>query len=102
TRFYTQSLGAGRVTHGRKYGEKESRPIPFWNGGLEPRHRKKIGPAIWEFLWCIDRVTKEKDGEGIVLGGTPITAEKVGHDLGEHPNSARAHLDRLEKGRYIL
>src|ERR1700730_120180 len=88
--------------HGRRYGEKESWPIPLWNGILEPRHRKKIGPAIWEFLWCIDRVTRDENGEGIVLGGAPVTVGKMARELGEHPNSARSHLDDLEKERYIV
>ena len=56
--------------HGRKYGEKDSRPIPLWNGPFDRYGR--IGKPIWTFAWLIDRVTKEIGGIGRVLGGAPI------------------------------
>ena len=54
-------------------------PILFLvsNGLLE--HKDRMGAAIWEYLWLIDKVTKdEPDGNGkfngVVLGGKPISA----------------------------
>ena len=53
----------------RKYGKNRSYPIPVWNGILE--HCKKIGPAIWVFLWCLDRITGKipKPASGGALEG---------------------------------
>ncbi|MDD4989110.1 MAG: hypothetical protein PHV42_01655 [Candidatus Pacebacteria bacterium] len=42
-------------------------------GLLDPKHRQRMGVAVWEFLWCLDRVTKiNADGLGLVLGGKPV------------------------------
>jgi hypothetical protein len=87
-------------SHGRKYGEKASHVIPVWNGILE--HREKIGSAIWEFLWCVDRITIEKDGIGWCLGRSEITVSRIAADLGEYETTARDNLARLEKGCYIV
>jgi hypothetical protein len=84
----------------RKYGEKESRPIPIWNGILE--HRGRIGHAVWEFLWCLDRITKERDGVGIVLGGAPVKVGDIAGTIkGSKKETVRRHLEHLEKGKYI-
>ena len=64
------------MNHGRKYGEKESHPFYVWNGVLEAKHRRRIGPAVWEFLWLLDCITKEKDGIGKVWNGKPSTIRK--------------------------
>lgn len=88
------------MSHGRKYGEKDSHPIPLWNGILD--HCQRIGPALWEFIWLLDKVTEDRDGLGIVLGGVPVKAEQIANDLREHLNSARAHLSTLERECYIV
>ena len=86
--------------HSRRYGTKPSYPLPIWNGLLE--HRKKIGPAIWEFLWLIDKITiEDAGGIGWVLGKAPVKAERVAKDLDEHPNTARTNLEALESCGYI-
>jgi hypothetical protein len=88
------------TNHGRKYGERQSHPIPIWNGILE--HRRRMGGAIWEFLWCIDRVTREKDGVGLVLGGQPITLRRILQDVpGSDCETIRLHMKTLECQRYI-
>jgi hypothetical protein len=87
--------------HSRKYGDRPSHPIYVWNGLLEPKHRKKIDSAIWEFLWCLDRITKEKDGIGIVLGGRPVTYSEVATCFEVSVDSVRRHMDRLELYGYI-
>src|SRR5258708_861407 len=63
------------MSHGRKYGEKESRPVPIWNGIFE--HYERIGDGLWEFEKCIDWITEERDGVGIVLGGKPIKVSEI-------------------------
>ena len=89
----------------RRFRDDQSLPLPVWNGIFE--HRRAIGSAVWEFLWCIDKTTRERseaDGSktGLVLGGKPVSAEEIGRDLdGKDPKAVRANLDRLEKNGYI-
>lgn len=87
------------MTHGRKYGEKDSHPIPLWNGVFE--HYERIGDALWEFLWCIDAITKEKDGIGLVLGGAPIKLKRIAGDLKADKETVRRHLKDLADENYI-
>lgn len=87
--------------HGRKYRGQPSHAIPVWNGILE--HRERIGPAIWEFLWCLDKITTEdENGIGWLLGKTPIDTKRIAADLGEHPDTAYGNLNRLAAEAYIL
>jgi hypothetical protein len=95
-RLHEAALAAG---HNRRYGEKISFPIPVWNGLLE--HRERIGNAIWEFFWCIDKITEEADGIGLVFGGAPVKISAIAADLHEGEKSARLHLAILEKYGYI-
>jgi hypothetical protein len=88
------------VSHSRKYGDKESHPIPLWNGVFE--HYDRIGDALWEFAWCIDRITEERDGVGIVLGGSPVKLRAIVDALkGSRKETVRRHMDSLEKENYI-
>ncbi len=58
-----------------------------------------MGIAVWEFMWCIDKITKIDDaGTGWVLGGKPITLAEI--DMG-HPNKTSEHLAKLRKEGYI-
>ena len=88
--------------HGRKYGEKESHPIPVWNGIFD--HYEAIGSAVWVFLWCVDRVTDESDpaGSGLVLGGAPVKIERIVADIpGAVERTVRRHLQRLVANGFI-
>jgi len=87
------------VTHGRKYGDKDSHPIPLWNGIFE--HYGRIGDALWEFLWCLDAITKEKDGIGLVLGGSPVKLKRIVADLKADKETVRRHLKNLADEHYI-
>lgn len=87
--------------HNRKYGNKQSYAIPLWNGILEAKHRRRIGAALWEFLWCLDRITKEQGGLGIVLGGKPVTCEEVAVGFGICGKTVKRHFESLEKHGYI-
>jgi DNA-binding transcriptional ArsR family regulator len=94
--------GVAEMTlHGRKCGEKASRPIPLWNGLLEQKHFQKIGAALWVYVWLLDRITAEADGEGTLLGGRPIKASEIADTYGMDERSVRNHLDRLRRGGYI-
>ncbi|HEV3482281.1 MAG TPA: hypothetical protein VGR97_08130 [Candidatus Acidoferrales bacterium] len=83
----------------RRYRGKQSRPIPVWNGVLE--HRQRIDRAIWVFLWLLDAITEEKAGVGIVLGGAPVKASRIAHDLTCVQRTVFRHLDTLESEKYI-
>jgi hypothetical protein len=88
------------MSHGRKYGEKDSHPIPLWNGVFE--HYGRIGDALWEFAWCIDAVTAERDGMGVVLGGSPVKLGVIVKAInGRSKETVRRHLKRLANEKYI-
>jgi len=80
---------------------KRSKSWRFWNGLLAPDHREAIGIAVWEFLWCIDRTTKEADGVGLVLGGKEVSAKMISDDLGITDRTVRANLKKLERAGYV-
>ena len=40
--------------------------IQVKNDLLDPKHVKAIGSAVWEFMWCLDKLTKIKEEEGYV------------------------------------
>lgn len=85
---------------GRKYGARKSYPISVWNGIFD--HHDKIGEALWEFLWCLDRITKEVDGVGWVLGKSPIKVRDfISSIKGSSGTSVRRHLKTLERYGYI-
>ena len=85
--------------HGRKYRDGNSHPLPLWSGIME--HCGRIGPALWEFVWLIDKITEERDGLGLVLGGAPVKIEQISTDLGRGEHTVRRNLDRLERESYI-
>ena len=66
-------------------------------GLLERKHREKIGPALWEFLWL---VSKQYPG-GAVCQGEPIAASRIASDLGTAIANVRRGLNRLEREQYI-
>jgi biotin operon repressor len=72
----------------------------YVSGGiLSPEHTRRIGSALWEFLWLISHETRE---EGKVLNGTPISVHRIAEELGESKRTALRHLDRLEAEGYII
>lgn len=69
------------------------------NGILDKEHQKKIGNALWQYLWCLDKVTKiDKDGYGLVWGGKPIKLEDIG---GIHTVNVSKNLAKLKKAGYL-
>jgi len=85
--------------HGRKYRASDSHPLPLWSGIME--HCGRIGSALWEFVWCLDKITEERDGTGIVLGGAPVKIRQIAADLDRGEHTVRRNLDRLEGENYI-
>lgn len=75
--------------------------ITVSNGLLEAKHRKKIGSAVWEFMWIIDKITKiDDEGIGWVWGGKPVNLKDI--RLGVHPINTSKNLNKLEKAGYIF
>lgn len=75
-----------------------SYPINVYSGLITGEHRKRMGAAIWEYLWLLDHQTTE---DGKVLGGAPIKAEVIATDLGESIRRVQEHLQTLENEGYI-
>ncbi|MFU1797341.1 hypothetical protein ACM1RC_25980 [Paenibacillus azoreducens] len=82
-----------------------SYPFPIYSGLLEPEHYKKIGSAIWLFLWCISSTTQEHEEEGTVwgnvLGGRPMKLSEIARDFGVNDKTVSRWLDTLEDHHYI-
>lgn len=74
--------------------------ITVSNGLLKDGHRKRMGSAIWEFMWCLDKITKiDSKGDGYVLGGKPVKLEEFGFDV--DVDTIGANLAKLEEAGYI-
>jgi DNA-binding Lrp family transcriptional regulator len=83
----------------------ESFYFPVYSGLLTAQHREKIGPAIWEFLWLVSKVTKEEQVEdetwGIVLGGRPVKLAEIAAELGGSERTVKRNIARLKEEGYI-
>lgn len=82
-----------------------SYPFLMYSGLLDPKHYKKIGSALWLFLWCISSTTKEveRDGVnwGIVLGNKPMKLSDFANIFDVNEKTVRRWLDALEQHDYI-
>lgn len=82
-----------------------SYPFPMYSGLLEPEHYKKIGSAIWLFLWCISSTTSEKEREGtvwgIVHGNKPWKLSELAEPFGATEKTVSRWLNTLESNGYI-
>ncbi|MGP0583674.1 hypothetical protein [Paenibacillus timonensis] len=82
-----------------------SYPFPIYSGLLEPEHYKKIGTAIWLFLWCVSSTTAEIEEEGtvwgIVLGKKPMKLSEISKRFGVNDKTVSRWLDTLEDHHYI-
>ena len=72
-----------------------------------------MGPAVWEFMWCIDKVTTiDAKGQGWVLGGMPIQLKHIAKGMvigGEHveglgcsEDTISRNLNRLQDKGYLI
>lgn len=76
--------------------------IEVTNNLLDPKHKSAIGSAVWEFMWCLDKMTSiTEEGVGIILGGRPIKLEELAKEMGGHRNTISNNLNRLAKQGYI-
>ena len=84
--------------------EKQTYRIPISNGILE--HCRTIGEAVWLFLWCVDKTTKEITDEsgnriGKVLGGKPICDIEPARVLGVSEWTVGRWRRKLDEHGYI-
>jgi hypothetical protein len=77
--------------------------ISVANGLLTADHRERMGSAVWEFMWCLDKITRvDVKGIGFVLGGKPVNLSDLSTQLGTVEMTTSRNLDRLEESGYIL
>lgn len=76
--------------------------ITISNGLLKDNHRKRMGTAVWEFMWCIDKVTRiDEDGVGWVLGGKAINLSDLAEVMDVGEDTVSVNLSKLENEGYI-
>jgi DNA-binding MarR family transcriptional regulator len=79
----------------------DSYPFTVWSGLTTGKHHRGMGAALWEFLWLVDKVTREENGRGLVLGGKPITCAEIARDLEITKRQVLIQLQKLRRGGYI-
>jgi len=71
-------------------------------GGLwDEKHRKKMGPALCLFGKLVHWQTKQKNSEGLVLGGRSLTYQEISDDTGWSVRSLQRWMARLRKHGYV-
>lgn len=71
-------------------------------GILTKEHRERIGASLWEFLWCLDKITRiDPQGFGWVLNGKPILLADLADQMGVHEMTVSRNLARLAEQKYI-
>lgn len=71
-------------------------------GGLwEEQHFQGMGPAVWLFGWLIHRQTRERDGVGLVLAGSPLTYCIISQDTGIAERTLKRWMARLARAGYV-
>ncbi|WP_240421626.1 hypothetical protein [Paenibacillus periandrae] len=78
--------------------------IPVSSGLFE--HRERIGPALWEFLWCIDAVTSEEidtqgNHWGLVHGGAIVKYERIAQEAMTSERTVKRNMALLMDEGYI-
>ena len=68
---------------------------------MEPGAIARMGMAVWLYLWCVDRSTREEDGVGWIFGGKAINYEQIASDLGQPIRTLRRWMKKLKDGDYI-
>lgn len=71
-------------------------------GGLwDETHLQRMGPAVWLYGWLIHRQTRERNGVGLVLGGSPLTYEIIQADTGFPRRTLQRWLAALRHEGYV-
>jgi DNA-binding MarR family transcriptional regulator len=76
--------------------------IEIKNELLDKKHRKAMGSAVWEFMWCLDKVTKIDEEEfGYVYGGAPVNLSDIEKELGITQSKISKNLHKLQEAGYL-
>ena len=71
-------------------------------GGLwDEAHLERMGPAVWLFGWLVHRQTREHNGVGLVLGGSPLTYKIISQDTGMAERTLKRWMARLGRSGYV-
>jgi hypothetical protein len=71
-------------------------------GGLwEVQHLERMGHAVWLFGWLVHRQTREREGVGLVLGGSPLTYQMISQDTGMAVRTLKRWMARLIHSGYV-
>lgn len=71
-------------------------------GGLwDEAHLERMGAAVWLFGWLVHRQTRERDGVGLVLGGSALTYEMIQGDTGYSRRTLQRWMADLRRGGYV-
>lgn len=71
-------------------------------GGLwDEAHLERMGPAVWLFGWLVHRQTREHNGVGLVLGGSPLTYKIISDDTGMAVRTLKRWMARLGRSGYV-
>lgn len=71
-------------------------------GGLwDEAHLERMGPAVWLFGWLVHRQTRERNGVGLVLGGSPLTYDMIQGDTGYSRRTLQRWMADLRSGGYV-
>lgn len=76
--------------------------IEVTNNLLEKKHRKAMGTAVWEFMWCLDKITRIDDqNNGWILGGKPVRLKEIRENLGITEQKISKNLNKLAEAGYL-
>lgn len=84
-----------------------NRYFRVFSGLLTSEHRKRMGSALWTFLWLIDHITDEEEDEetgqrsGLVLYGNVTGYSEIGADLGMSKSTIKEQCEKLQREGYI-
>ncbi|HKV27164.1 MAG TPA: hypothetical protein VJN90_02665 [Candidatus Acidoferrales bacterium] len=71
-------------------------------GGLwDEAHLERMGAAVWLFGWLVHRQTRERDGVGLVLGGSALTYGMIQDDTGYSRRTLQRWMADLRRGGYV-
>lgn len=77
--------------------------IDISNGLLVNGHRKRMGEAVWEFMWFLDHITMIDDEKvGWVYGGKPINLKDIAQDMEVHEVTVSRNIKKLTTNEYII
>jgi len=76
--------------------------IEVTNNLLEPKHTKQMGTAVWEFMWCLDKITLiDEEQIGWVYNKSPINLEDIRTEIGRSVVHISRNLNKLKNCEYL-